>query len=127
MQEDDPVYAPLIRNAINRQLAAKGYQEVPQGGQLEVISAGVTSKSSQLEGYLTIFGTDYYSGIYSANASMPVTRVNHEGTLAVALYDPEAKASIWAGYVQEALGRGGAEGKLNDAAGKLFKKLPKRK
>jgi hypothetical protein len=127
MQDDDPVYAPLIRQAVNRELARKGYQEVEEGGQLEVIAAGVSSKSSQLEGYLMMFGSDYFDGFYSSTAVRPVTRVNREGTLAVTLYDPALKAGVWSGYIQEVLARSDPGKKISAGAGKLLKKLPKRK
>lgn len=127
MQDDDPVYAPLIKQAVNRELARKGYQEVEQGGQLEVIAAGVSSKSSQLEGYLTVFGSDYFDGFYSSTAVRPITRVNREGALAVTLYDPALKAGVWTGYIQDVVGRANPGKKISDAASKLLKKLPKRK
>jgi Domain of unknown function (DUF4136) len=127
IQEDDPTYSPLIRAAVNRQLVLKGYKEVPEGGQLQIVSAGVVSKSSQLEGYLVSFGFDYFNMIGTAVAT-PVSRVNREGLLAVALWDPKQKQAPWAGFMTEALGKpGDPKKKIDYFADKLLKKLPAKK
>ena len=49
VKENDPEFSPIIREAVNRELAKKGYREVPTGGDLQVMSAGVGVASSQLE------------------------------------------------------------------------------
>ena len=129
MQENDPEYAPLIRQAVNRELERKGYKEVEQGGEFQVVSAVVSSKSSQLEGYLITFGFDTLTHRYDGvTTAAPITRVNREGALAISLYDPKLKEGVWTGYITEALGKpGNADKKLNNAAAKLLKKLPEKK
>jgi hypothetical protein len=128
MQENDPEYAPLIRQAVNRELSRKGYKEVEQDGELQVVSAAVSSKSSQLEGYLVTFGFDVFSGYYGPTTAAPITRVNREGALAISLYDPKLKEGVWSGYITEALGKPGNAGKkIDNAAAKLLKKLPEKK
>jgi hypothetical protein len=126
--ENDPTYSPMIRAAIDKELAKKGYKQVPETGELEIVSALVVVKSSQLEGYLLQLGFDEFWGYSYVATAAPVTRVNREGALLFALVDPKKKASVWSGYITEALGkRGTAEDKLNAAAAKLLKKLPERK
>jgi Domain of unknown function (DUF4136) len=127
MVEDDPEFAPMIRKAVNRELAAKGYKEVAEGGELKVVSAGVGRTSSQLEGWLMTFGFDYYSGFGTMTAA-PINRVNKDGTLLVALVDAKDNKSIWSGYSTEALnGPGSVEKAINKTAARLFKKLPPQK
>lgn len=127
MQENDPVYAPLIRDAVNRELAQKGYKEVPEGGELQVVSAVVSSKSSQLEGYLITWGFSE-SGYYGPSTAVPISRVNREGALAISLYDPKLKEGVWSGYITKGIGKpGDADKKINSAAAKLLKKLPEKK
>ena len=41
--EDDPVLTPLIKDAINRQLMARGMTEVAQGGDLQVSAGALTA------------------------------------------------------------------------------------
>ncbi len=126
--EDDPTYAPLIRQAVNRELAKKGYREVPSGGDVQIMSAGVGVASSQLEGILVTYGFDAFDGYYGPTTASPITRINHEGVLLVALVDPKTNKGIWSGYDTEALGGTDSVPKAIDkAAGKIFKKLPQKK
>jgi hypothetical protein len=126
--EDDPTYAPLIRQAVNRELTKKGYKEVPSGGDLQIMSAGVGVASSQLEGILITYGFAAYDGYYGPTTASPITRINHEGVLLVALVDPKTNKGIWSGYDSQALGGTDSVPKAIDkAASKLFKKLPQKK
>jgi hypothetical protein len=126
--EDDPTYAPLIRQAVNRELAKKGYREVPSGGDLQIMSAGVGVASSQLEGILVTYGFDAFDGYYGPTTASPITRINHQGVLLVALVDPKTNKGIWSGYDTEALsGVGSVPKAIDKAAGKIFKKLPQKR
>ena len=128
MTEDDPESGPLIRAAVNRELAKKGYREVPSGGEMQVTCAVVASKTSQLEGYIVMLGFDEFWGYSYAATVTPVSRINREGAMLFALVDPKTKASVWSGYIVEALGKpGSGAGQLDKAATKLLKKLPERK
>ena len=55
--EDDPVFAPVIRQAVNHELARKGYKEVAEGGELSVATGGFSRTTSQLEGFLLNWGS----------------------------------------------------------------------
>jgi hypothetical protein len=123
--EDDPDVAPLIKKSINQQLTRKGYSEVPAGGELVVQSAGLSVVSSQLEGYLLTWGFDPYWGTYDVTTASPVSRVNREGTLLIALIEAKTKKVVWSGYTTEALGRPSTlPTSIDKAASRLFKKLP---
>jgi len=58
--EDDPVLAPIIRQVVNKYLAAKGYREVAENGELKLLTGGFSETTSQLEGFLITYGFDYY-------------------------------------------------------------------
>jgi hypothetical protein len=129
INDHDPVFTPIIRKAVNRQLESRGYKEVPEGGQFQLVVAAVVTISSQLEAYLLQFGfgvEDYYNTI-GVVAATPVTRINREGVLAIGLYDPKLKQSLWSGYITKALGapKKDPTGLIEDATEKLLKKLPK--
>jgi hypothetical protein len=125
--EDDADVAPLIKQAVNRGLAGKGYVEVADGAELLVQTAGLGVMSSQLEGFLLTYSWDIDWG-YGNPMVSPVSRVNREGTLAVALVDAKAKKGVWCGFSTEALGRPETLGKsIDKAASRLLKKLPQKK
>ena len=129
--EKDSPFVQLVRDAVNRQLAAKGYREAPNGGDLQIISGAVAAKANQLEGFLVTLGFDAYWG-YWFGMPYPVNSINRMGVLFVGMVDKTANEGVWAGYDTEALDRVGsmnvdaAKGKIDKAASKLFKKLPAR-
>jgi hypothetical protein len=125
--EDDPEFTPMVKKAVNKQLAAKGMTEVETGGDLQVISAGVSSGTQQLEAYLVTWGFDAYWG-YSYGMVSPVQRYNKEGTLVVGLVDTKTKKGVWVGMATESLGKQSmVEGAVNHAAERMFKKYPPKK
>jgi hypothetical protein len=125
--EEDARFAPVVRRVFDEGLAARGYVRVAEGGELQLLTAATAVKSSQLEGFLVMYGFDSFSGYYGPMTASPVTRINREGVLVVALYDPKTKTNVWSGYDTQGLGKPGSEGgAVNKAAGKLLKKLPKR-
>ncbi len=126
--DDDPEFTPVLKQAINRQMAAKGYTEVAKDGEMRLLAAGLRVTSSQLEGFLVSWGFDFYWGYYGVNTVSPVSRINHEGTLVVGLLDAETKQILWNGYATEALGGpGSVKETIEKIVSRLFKKLPKRK
>lgn len=121
--EDDPDFAPLIRKAINTQLASKGMREVKSGGDLRVQAGGIAQASSQIDA-LIFSGFDFYWG-YGYTTVTPISRVNKEGLLAVSLIDLKSKKPVWSGFAVEGLAsRGNVEATIDKAASRLFKKFP---
>jgi len=129
IQDDDPIVAPMIRAAVNRELSTKGLREVASGGDLTVVSAGAGSADVQLDGFLVNYGWDMYWG-YGAVGSTPLQRVNQKGTLAVVLTDSRTKKGVWAGLATEAVDKPEPEivrKAVDKAAEKMFKKFPPKK
>lgn len=125
--EDDPEFAPMIKEAIRKRLKKKGYREVAAGGELKLLAAGLAVKSSQLEGFLLRWGYDVYWG-YGVSVATPVTRVNRAGTILVNFVDAESGKGVWFGYATQALGAGGnVRRTIDKAVEKLLKKVPARK
>jgi hypothetical protein len=126
----DSELIPLVRDEVTRQLIARGYREVPSGGDLHVVAGVVAARSNQLLGYLVTFGFDAYWGAWFG-MPYPVNVMNREGLLFVGLVDAKEKEGVWAGYDSEAIDRvpdpDTAKKKLTKASGKLLKKLPARK
>jgi len=125
--EDDPLYSPLIRAAVNRELQSRGFTEVKEGGEMTVFTAGLATKSAQLEGFLMMWGMNWWWGYYPTTVQA-VQRENVRGLLFINLVETKSEQPIWGGYATDALPRKGAEYKTVDkATGKLFSKFPKNK
>ena len=117
----------MIKEAIRKQLAKKGYREVPGNGELKLLAAGLSEANSQLEGFLLRWGYDVYWG-YGVAVATPVTRVNKAGTIVVNFVDAETGEGVWFGYATQALVTGGnVKRTIEKAVGKLFKKVPRQK
>lgn len=129
-EHPDSELIPLVRQQVNEHLTAKGYREVPSGGDLHVVAGVVAGRSNQLQGYLVTSGFDAYWGAWFG-MPYPVNVMNREGALFVGLVDAKAKEGVWAGYDSEAVDRvpdiDTAKRKLDKATEKLFRKLPARK
>lgn len=129
-EHPDSELIPLVKQEVNRQLEAKGYREVPGGGDLHVVAGVVAARSNQWQGYLVTWGFDAYWGSWFG-MPYPVNVMNREGVLFVGLVDAKAKEGVWAAYDSEAVDRvpdiDTAKKKLSKASEKLFKKLPERK
>jgi hypothetical protein len=122
--EDDAVVAPLIRQVVNKYLAAKGYREVTENAQLKVLTGGFGETTSQLEGFLITYGFDYYYGWGPTYAS-PVSRVSREGTFLVGLIDAQTNEGVWLGLSTALIGdHKDIDKTINKAASNLLKKLP---
>lgn len=122
--ENDPEFADLIKDAVNRQLAQKGLREVQQGGDLEVSTLALAQSIAQLEGFLFPGGEtpDFFTAPVAT-----LSRYNREGTLVVNLIDASTQKSAWCGMAKESIDNkpGAGKKKIGPAAAKMFKKYPK--
>jgi hypothetical protein len=123
--EDDPGVTPLVKAAINEELTARGFQEVREGADLEVVTLLLTVSVPQLEAVIFQGGIPMTFGTPLASMG----RYNREGTLAINLIDTRTKKFAWAGIVTEDIdsGTGGGLKKIAPAARKLFSKFPIKK
>jgi hypothetical protein len=121
--ENDPEVTPLIKQAVNEQLAKKGLREVPSGGDLQVATLILTESVPQVEALVFSTGTQPNWG----TAVTTVGRYNREGSLFVNLIDTKTKLSAWVGMATESLPdkQGSGKKKIATAAEKMFKKYPK--
>jgi Domain of unknown function (DUF4136) len=120
--ENDPEFAPLIKEAIGRELIQKGLKEVSEGGDLQVSALALAQSIPQLEGFIFAGVTpDFYTAPVAA-----VGRYNREGTLVVNLIDAKTQKSAWCGMAKETIDNkpGAGKKKIGPAAAKLFKKYP---
>jgi hypothetical protein len=122
--ENDHVLTPLIKEAVNRELAQLGLTEVSEGADLQ-IAAGITTHAlAQVEAV-------FFAGPSDLDFATPIAtmgRYNHKGSLIVNLIDTRTKKSVWAGVAEEDIHKtpGAGQKKIAKAARNLFKKFPGR-
>ena|SRR5436190_1261376 len=123
--ENDPVLTPLIKEAVNRELAQLGLTEVSEGADLQVAAGITTHALAQVEAV-------YFAGPSDLDFATPIAtmgRYNHKGSLIVNLIDTKTKKSAWAGVAEEDIDKtpGAGQKKIANAARNLFKKFPGKK
>src|SRR5215203_2417443 len=123
--ENDPVLTPLIKEAVNRELAQLGLTEVSGKADLQVAAGITTHALAQVEAV-------YFAGPSDLDFATPIAtmgRYNHKGSLIVNLIDTKTKKSAWAGVAEEDIQKTPEAGqkKITNAARNLFKKFPGKK
>lgn len=123
--EDDPAISPVMRDAVNRELAALGLTEVKEHADLEVATFAATTFVPQLEA--VFFPGGQYLDFETPIATMG--RYNKEGTMAINLIDTKSKRSAWAGIATDSISnkRGSGMKKIPGVTAALFRKYPTKK
>ena len=124
----DPLFEQRIRDAVDHDLQAKGWQVVPVGG--DVTLTAVAIKKNQAE------YTTFYDGLgggwrwHGWGGGMATTTVEKVpvGTLVVDIYDTSTKHLVWRGLAHDQLSNKPDKDtkKLEKAVDKLFDKFPPR-
>lgn len=111
-----------IKNAVDAQLAAKGWTEIAEGGDVAIVAIKMTQTQRTLQTFYDGFGGGWgwrrFGGGFgnSFGESTTTEQDYKEGTLVVDMYDAKSKQLIW---------RGSAEDTLSDKAEKNEKNLDK--
>jgi hypothetical protein len=124
--ENDDAAAPLIRNAVNRELGKVGLKEVADGGDLQVSALALSESIPQLEAVILPQG---FSQLDYATPIGTIGRYNKKGTLVVNLIIAGTAKSAWLGMAKETIDRNPGAGlkKINKVTADLFKKYPRPK
>jgi Domain of unknown function (DUF4136) len=118
------LWAERITQAVDAQLAAKGWVKVESGGDATVSAFGRTHNEQTLETFYTGFGGGWrWRGFGDATTTVENTPV---GTLVVDVFDAKTKHLIWRGSSSETLSEKPEknEKKLEKAVEDMFKKFP---
>jgi len=126
--ENDDVVIPAIRAAVSRELTAKGFKEVPSGGDMMVQCGGLSGGTVTIDALMMTWGVDFYYGV-GYETFTPIQRYNKEGTLVVGLVDAKTKKGLWVAFDTEGIGGRGRspEQVVDKAAEKIFKKFSPKK
>jgi|SRR5579884_2663976 len=120
----DPLWVDRIKDAVNRELSAKGWMMVPSGGDASIVAIGTTMNQQTLETFYNNMGGGWFWGGF-ADATT-TTETYTVGTLVVDIYDSHTKKLLWRGSASETLsGKPSSnEKKLDKSAQKLFEHFP---
>jgi hypothetical protein len=119
VQTQDQLWVSRIEDAVNAALTAKGWTQVPSGGQVAIVAVEMTKNQQTLNTFYDGFGGGWgwrrFGGGGFGDAT--TTTENYKvGTLVVDLFDANSKQLLW---------RGSASDTLSDKSEKNIKNLDK--
>ncbi len=115
VQTQDALWVDRIKSAVNADLAAKGWTEVPSGGDVAIVAIEMTRNQQSLNTFYDGFGGGWRwgGGFGDSTTTVDTYKV---GSLVVDLFDARTKNLIW---------RGSASDTLSDKSDKNIKNLDK--
>jgi hypothetical protein len=117
VQTKDPLLVDRIKSAVSSALAAKGWTEVPSGGDVEVFAIETTQNQQTLDTFYNGFGGGRRWGFGRGFGDSTTTVETYKvGTLVVDLFDAKTEKLIW---------RSSSSDTLSDKADKNTKNLDK--
>ena len=128
----DQILDTQVKQAIDSQMAAKGFTKVADGGKPDLLLGYqlAIDQEKQINGFASGMGGmggwgPWGGGLDSFSAS---TSSNYIGTFVIGMYDPAAKKLVWIGGAQHAIEPSKKPEKnqerLNKGAQKLLKDFP---
>jgi hypothetical protein len=128
ISENDDVVAPLIKTAVNRELARRNLMEVASGGDLQVSTWALSESIPNIDALIYAGGARLPAGSMIDPVQAPVAsmgRYNKEGTVVVNLIDAATKKSAWAALATSSYSDVYNLGPTIDkAVGQMFNKYP---
>jgi hypothetical protein len=118
-----------IKNAVDAQLAAKGWTQVASGGDVAVVAIKTTQTQRTLQTFYDGFGGGWGWRRFRGGGFGDATTTEQdykEGTLVIDLYDAKTKQLIWRGSAQDTLSDKAAQNEknLDKGVAKMFKAFP---
>jgi Domain of unknown function (DUF4136) len=120
------IWDERVKDAVDKQLAAKGWTQVPSGGEVALVAIEKTSVHQQYNTFYDGFGGRRWGGFGDATTSVDNYKV---GTLVVSMFDGNSKQLIWRGASSSDLSGNPEKNtkKLDKDVHKMFKDFPPRK
>ena len=118
-----------IKNAVDAQLAAKGWTQVASGGDVAVVAIKTTQTQRSLQTFYDGFGGGWGWRRFGGGGFGEATTTEQdykEGTLVIDLYDAKTKQLIWRGSAEDMVSNKAEKNEKNLEKGvaKMFKKFP---
>ncbi|HXB23074.1 MAG TPA: DUF4136 domain-containing protein [Candidatus Solibacter sp.] len=114
VETQDPLWVDRIKSAVDADLTAKGWTQVPSGGNVSLVAIETTQERQTLNTFYNGFGGGWrWGGFGDATTTTDTYKV---GTLVLDMFDTQTKKLVW---------RGSASDTLSDKTDKNIKNLDK--
>jgi len=123
VETPDSIWDERVKEAVDRVLGAKGWAQVPSGGNVSVVAVGTTHEKPTLRTFYTGFDGWRWGGFGEATTYVD----NYEvGTLIVDMFDTSTKRLIWRSSASDVLSSKPEKNikKLDKAVEKMLEHFP---
>ena len=112
-----------VKEAIDKALQAKGWQQVPDGGDVSIVAVGTSNEKRTLRTFYDGFDGWMWGGFADATTYEDTYQV---GTLVVDMFDTRTKKLIWRGSASDVLSSKPDKNikELEKAVDKMFEHFP---
>ena len=128
----DTLDVDRIKSAVNAALTAKGWTQVPSGGDVSIIALEITQNQQTLNTFYDGFGGGWgwrrfggggFGGFGDATTTTDTYQV---GTLVVDLFDTKTQQLLWRGSASDTLSNNSNKNikNLDNGVQKMFKQFP---
>jgi hypothetical protein len=121
----DQLMVDRIKSAVNSALAAKGWTEVPSGGNAALVAVETTRNQQTLDTFYNGFGGGrrWGGGFGTSTTTVQTYKV---GTLVVDIVDANSKKLIWRGSASDTLSNNSDKNikELDKGVNKMFSHFP---
>ena len=123
VQTANSIWDDRVKSAIDSQLAAKGWTQVPSGGDVVVNAFGKAHSEQTLNTFYNDFGGWRWGGFGDSTTTTDTYKV---GTLVVDMFDANSKNLIWRGSSSDTLSSNPEKNtkKLDSEVHKMFEHFP---
>jgi hypothetical protein len=119
------IWDDRVKDAIDKELATKGWTQVPSGGNVALVAIEKTSIHQQYDTFYDGFGGRRFGGFGDSTTTVDNYKV---GTLMVSMFDGQSKQLIWRGTSSSDLSGNPEKNtkKLDKDVQRMFKAFPPR-
>ena len=117
VETQDPLWVDRIKSAVDTNLTAKGWTQVPSDGNISLVAIEATKNEQTLNTFYNGFGGGWRWGGFGGFGDATTTTDTYQvGTLVLDMFDTQTKKLVW---------RGSASDTLSDKTDKNIKNLDK--
>jgi hypothetical protein len=127
LETQNSIWDERVKSAVDTALAAKGWTQLPSGGDVVVNAFGKTRPEHTMNTFYDGFGGGWrwqgFGGFGEATTTVDTYKV---GTLVVDMFDPNTKNLIWRGAATDTLSNNPDKNtkKLDGEVNKMFEHFP---
>jgi len=123
VQTNDSLWDQRVKEAVNKELAAKGWSQVLSGGDVVLTARRATHNQHELETFYDGLGGWRWGGLRTATTTVDTYKV---GTLVIDMFDANTKSLIWRSTASDTLSGNPEKNtkKLDKEVHKMFQHFP---